>query len=130
MDSLLTKASAEPGRFARTIGILRNYRWRQLALRFSNVLKNRIAGNRVIGNLKDYDSFATHPISQETLGLAKILMEDAELNPNFALCDVGASRFTFLNTTAELQSPNNWDEHLRNQTHLWRFQFHYHEFLL
>jgi len=120
--SLKTKAS-------RVLQIFQHYDLLRIARRGANTIPGKLFPKQLVGAL---------PVSDSALGenanadrLAKIVSDFAAKHPSHQKCDLDTGKFTLLNHSVDLGHPQQWETSLlQKQPHLWRFQLHYHEFLL
>lgn len=120
---------ADSGKIDRSIELLRHYNWLQIARRGTNLLKQRLTGSAKI-----------HPAAVNVVGisgdlkitkLAKLIIEHRANNPSHLKVDLEQGRFVLMNHAVNVYNGGQLQpQELNQQTHLWRFQFHYHEFLL
>ena len=114
----------------RVFDIVRNYRWSQLARRSLELVWGRFNRNKAI-NQASVESNVALKIDAPHIDLALVATSERGKHATHTLCDLHSGRLVLLNKAATVWCGNRFDTGLIDaQTHLWRFQFHYHEFLL
>ena len=120
--SLTTKAS-------RVLQIFQHYNLLRIARRGANTIPRKLFPNRLIGTFPVVDCVLRK--NEQTNRLAKLVSDFAAKHPSHSKCVLDAGSYTLLNHSVDLGHPQQWEKSLlQKQPHLWRFQLHYHEFLL
>lgn len=126
---LQRQSDAAASKLNRTMTVLRYYGWVQIARRATSVIRRRLIPSQRIDSA---------PVAGVTLNpaeliqhLAHSIIEHRKNHPSHVQVDLESGHFVLLNHAVKLYDRNGFNNHmLLQQTHLWRFQFHYHEFLL
>ncbi len=116
-------------RLKRAVGVLGHYSWRQIARRGWSQLRRQIADERVI-DVPPAPAGLRLEIPDAAREVARIVVDDWSGSKYFYRGDLSSGRLMLLNREAELGWPINWMRNLDDLPHLWRFQLHYHEYLL
>ena len=126
-DSLVNQPVSLWRKLDRWVQVARYYRWKQIALRAKNVIKNKLVGNRSVGAIADCGNskLLEHPPICE---LAKTIIGSHNNHVSHVQNDVISGKLFLLNELHNVGWPLQWD--ITEASHLWRFQLHYHEFLL
>lgn len=112
---------------ARMVQLLRYYDSRQILRRGFNVLGRKLNPGKHIGQIQS--AGGRLQVSEHVTALASRIVEMQSDHPSHTQCDIASGKYVMLNDSISL--PSGFDSSLLNQkSHLWRFQFHYHEFLL
>ena len=120
--SITTKAG-------RVLQIFQHYDLLRIARRGANTIPRKLFPNQLIGSLPVLDCALRE--NGNANRLAKIVSDFATEHPSHKKCDLDTGIFTLLNHSVDLGNPQQWETSLlHKQPHLWRFQLHYHEFLL
>jgi len=116
------------GKIKRATQILQHYQLSKIARRGTRVLQRRLQPGKCVGQLES---------SSPRLNQSKLVTELAIQivghhadHPSHTQCDIDQGKFVLLNHLVEAKNCRPSADVLRGQTHLWRFQFHYQEFLL
>ena len=116
-------------KIGRLFQVLQRYPWVQIGRRSINVVRSKIQPNRFVGEIRS--SVARIKENPPAAELAKLVISMRSDHPSHCRCDLPAGNFVLLNKQVDLGHTGSFDsDQLLAQTHLWRFQFHYHEFLL
>ena len=125
---LQQQSDAAASKIGRTMDILRYYNWLQIARRATNLVKKRLAPSKKIQPLAV--TAASLRADKNVAKLAHLIIEQSAEHPSHVQVDLDQGRFVLLNHTVDLYDQGVLqNQTLNQQTHLWRFQFHYHEFL-
>ena len=115
------------GKAGRLGQMLRHYDSRQILLRGFNVLVRKLQPGKLVGQVRS-DGGALKD-NEKVKTLADSIVQFQSGHPSHSQCDIGAGRYVMLNDSISMS--DGFDQGLLSQkSHLWRFQFHYHEFLL
>jgi len=125
--SELVASSPWTTKLDRYLQIVRYYRWKQVALRAKNVLSKKLVPDRVIGRIENCDS-ATLVNCESFTNLAVATIADNRDHISHTQNDLTRGRLVLLNESFDVGWPIKWD--VEEPSHLWRFQLHYHEYLL
>ena len=114
---------------SRTLDVLRHYNWLQIARRATNLLKARLTRSKRI-HLAPVATVRIRSNERVEL-LAHLIIDHRANHSSHTQVDLGRGRFVLMNHAVDLYDNSVLqNQALNRQTHLWRFQFHYHEFLL
>ena len=115
------------GKASRLTQVLRHYDSIQILRRGLNVLGAKLQPGKRVGQIQ---SDAGELKNSENLStLAKGIVEMQSDHPSHSQCDIASGKYVMLNEPISM--PRGFNPTVLNQqSHLWRFQFHYHEFLL
>lgn len=127
---LLPPVGLLPLPFDRIWQVLRHYRWSQLARRGWKQVHRRFAGSKLISLPRPTGRAKPR---ERSVGLASLA--DVQIRwrceRRRQICDLTTGSVTLMNERRELGSPLAWKRADSPDTpQLWRFQLHYHEFLL
>ena len=126
---LQQQSDAAASNISRTMDVLRYYSWLQIARRATNLVKKRLAPSKKIQPVSVI-SASIRP-SANVAKLARLIIDHRANHPSHVQVDLDRGRFVLLNHAVDLYDADVLKtQKLNQQTHLWRFQFHYHEFLL
>lgn len=115
------------GKVDRVAQLVRHYDSRQILLRAANLLGRKLRPGKRVGSVESDDGRLTE--SENVALLAGRIVEMQSDHPSHSQCDIESGTFVMLNES--ILMPGRFDsEMLKQKSHLWRFQFHYHEFLL
>lgn len=133
LEALAWNAANKPAtlgvKLDRCLQVARHYNWVRIARRGMNTVPAKVFSNRRIGTAQEIDC-DLRP-SDRIEQLAKITARYAAKHPSHQQCELARGTFVLLNHRAALGTPKTWDRStLGDQAHLWRFQLHYHEYLL
>ena len=132
LDELALELARKPvgvsGKFGRAAQIFQHYQLSQIARRVIRVGQRKMQPNKCVGDWEPSNVQLNH--SAQVSELAKIVVANSSQHPCHTRCDVDNGTYVLLNHELQSESRLPTEELLRSQTHLWRFQFHYHEFLL
>lgn len=134
LDELAFRIASQPvglsGKLGRAIQILQHYQLSQIARRLIRIGQRKLQPNRCVGNWKSSTVRLNH--SPSVFRLAKIIVESSLEHPSHVRSDLSKGKFVLLNHELQTGEDNQLpaEQSLQEQTHLWRFQYHYHEFLL
>ena len=117
------------GQLGRTTQILRHYNLAQVGRRALNIAVRRLNRKKKVGSAKGLNS-ADLKTSQIVSKLAQLVVNNCREHPSHSRCNLGRGSFVLLNHEVQASGFRMSQNLLLAQTHLWRFQFHYHEFLL
>ena len=117
-------------KMSRTVQMLRHYDSIQILRRVRNVLAGKLQPRKRIGHIQS--DLGRLKGSGKISALADCIIEMNADHPSHGQCDITAGRYVMLNEPISMPIfQEGFDsEALNQQSHLWRFQFHYHEFLL
>jgi len=132
LDQLALSNASAPVTLAvkveRLLQILKHYRITQIGRRICKILSNRVYGRRCVGKLQvQAVSLKSSPNLE---ALAEAIVSHHSEHPSHSKSDLATGNIVLLNHGVEFNSARYSEEILNSQSHLWRFQFHYHEFLL
>ncbi|MGI9517346.1 MAG: heparinase II/III domain-containing protein [Pirellulaceae bacterium] len=114
----------------RAVQIGRHYRWTQLARRGVNVLQQRRAGDRPIGEIAVPDQISIRS-DDNFRRVAAIVTRSYQNHGSHSQGDLPAGRLVLLREAVDLGWPIQWKLSQQNDlSHLWRFQLQYHEYLM
>ena len=116
------------GKIGRVIQIFQHYQLSQIARRGIRVAQRRLQPGKSVGLWTR--SGASLNGSQSVTELANQIVSHHANHPSHAQCDIERGIFVLLNHSVDAKTCRPSADVLLRQTHLWRFQFHYHEFLL
>lgn len=126
---LQQQSDAAASRISRTMDVLRYYNWLQIARRATNLVKKRLAPAKKIQPVS-VTAASIRP-DKDVAKLAGLIIDQRAIHPSHVQVDLEQGRFVLLNHAVDLYNDGALQmQKLNRQTHLWRFQFHYHEFLL
>lgn len=126
----MAKSKGPVTRLKRAIQIGQHYRWSQIARRGVSVLRSRLMSGKAIGEITCPGNLTFQPTDQTVLA-ARIMIESHRHHISHQQGDLSAGQLVLLNHAAHIGWPLNWKaDVIAKQTHLWRFQLHYHEYLL
>lgn len=115
-------------RVTRAYQIARHYSWTKLVRRGFNIAAKRLSPRLVF--LREPEELPQLPTPPEVWRQAATLIGlDHRRRSSFRQTDLTEGSFCLLNQRVNLGKRPNWSTAL-NQSHLWRFQLQYHEFLL
>ena len=117
------------GKFGRTTQILKHYNLGQVARRALNIGVRRLNRKKTVGQATSSGS-ATLKTSRVVSELSQLVVNNRLEHPSHSRCDLGSGIFVLLNHEVQGGEFRLSQNILKTQTHLWQFQFHYHEFLL
>ncbi len=112
--------------------ILRYYSWQRLAIRGSKLVLQKLSSSQTqLPSINSIESasYSGSARSETLRRCIQIIAQDHGQRPGQRSTDVAQGIFRLLNHEVNLGRPILWDQADRT-THLWRFQFQYHEFLL
>lgn len=107
--------------------LLRHYDSLQILRRGSNLLVRKFQPKKRVGKVASEGG----QLKENSLAnsVADCVVEMLAAHPSHQQCDLSIGQFSMLNDLVSI--PDGYDPNVLNQkSHLWRFQFHYHEFLL
>ena len=133
LEALAWKNSGSPAslktKAGRALQIFQHYNLLRIARRGANTVPRKLFPNKLIGPLPALNCALRG--NEDAVRLAKIVSDHATQHPSHKKCDLNLGTFTLLNHSVDLGNPEQWERSLlHEQPHLWRFQLHYHEFLL
>ena len=107
--------------------VLRHYDSIQILRRGSNLLARKFQPGKRVGKIaSDGGQLKENSLADSVANCVIKMLGD---HPSHQQCDLSVNEFSMLNDSVSI--PNGFDTDILNQkSHLWRFQFHYHEFLL
>jgi uncharacterized heparinase superfamily protein len=109
----------------------RHYRWSQMARRGIKVLRRCWPGQQSIGSSAGSAVAGAREDLSALRELSAVIVGDRRRLPSERRSDLAAGSIDLLNVRLELGNPLDWTFRNHNRpSHLWRFQLHYHEFLL
>lgn len=115
-------------RLHRLVQLLRYYDKVKIARRGINVLSKKLRPGKKVGRFADEDaSLREQPVVKK---LAKRIVSGQKGHPSHSRCDPANGCFVMLNKRVKFSSGFFDKKALAAQTHLWRFQYHYHEHLM
>jgi uncharacterized heparinase superfamily protein len=123
-----SRTSAVTDCVTRAYQIARHYSWTKLVRRGLNVAAKRFSRRHILlPEPEDLPRLPTPPeVWQKTAALVAV---DHQQRSSFGQTDVATGLFCLLNQQIKLGNPPNWSAAAK-ESHLWRFQLQYHEFLL
>ncbi len=118
------------GKLSRTVQMLRHYDSVQILRRGLNVLDRKLRPDKRVGHIRS--DVGQIRGGEKVSSLADCIIENNADHPSHGQCDLAAGRYVMLNEPILMPVfEQGFDaEVLNRQSHLWRFQFQYHEFLL
>ena len=114
-------------KISRLSQLLRHYDSIQILRRGSNLLARKFQPGKRVGKIASNGG----QLKENSLAnsIADCIIKTLGNHPSHQQCDLSTGQFSMLNDSVSM--PNGFDTDILNQkSHLWRFQFHYHEFLL
>ncbi len=115
------------GKVGRLSQVLRHYDSVQIFRRGCNLLAKKLQPGKMVGKISSDNGKLT--VNSLAGSVATCIVEALSDHPSHKQCDLSTGMFTMLCDAVSM--PNGFDPTVLNQqSHLWRFQFHYHEFLL
>lgn len=110
------------------VQLLRHYDKVQIARRGINLLRKKLQPGRRVGECEFVQAALNdRPIVKQ---LANRIISGQRDHPSHSHCDPVGGRFVLLNKAVDFTSDPFDRQTLSAQTHLWRFQYHYHEHLM
>ena len=114
---------------SRTVQMLRHYDLIQILRRGLNVLTGKLQPGKRVGHVQSDGGRLKG--GEKVIALADCIVEMNSDHPSHGQCDIAAGKYVMLNEPISMSIfQEGFDAALNQQSHLWRFQFHYHEFLL
>ena len=127
-DRLVREPVSMVARIGRTMSIVRHYRWEQIARRGWNVSRARLWRRATIRTLNVEQMPKLRQMSRAAI-LANVLLQHRDEGAREPADSLRQGRLRRLNQEVHVGWPIDWT--VADQlSHLWRFQLHYHEFLL
>ena len=114
-------------KISRLSQLLRHYDSIQILRRGSNLLARKFQPGKRVGKIASNGG----QLKENSLAnsIADCIIKTLGNHPSHQQCDLSTGQFSMLNDSVSM--PNGFDPNVLNQkSHLWRFQFNYHEFLL
>ena len=114
-------------KISRLSQLLRHYDSIQILRRGSNLLARKFQPGKQVGKIASNGG----QLKENSLAnsIADCIIKTLGNHPSHQQCDLSTGQFSMLNDSVSM--PNGFDPNILNQkSHLWRFQFNYHEFLL
>ena len=108
--------------------VLSHYSLPQMARRLKNLIRQRLQPNRLVGPVL-VEPAEIKSIERVNDFAGRVIGQNAN-HPSHGGCDLSTGQFMMLSHLVALPKNIFNPSVLNQQTHLWRFQFHYHEFLL
>ena len=109
--------------------ILKHYNKAQILRRLVNLVRGRLRSSDRVGLFESVD--VEFVPCESLVALSQIVFRYRSDHPSHNECDLEDGLFKLLELKQPLFPAGRFDAELfQQQTHLWRFQFHYHEFLL
>jgi uncharacterized heparinase superfamily protein len=122
------RTSAVTDRLTRAYQIARHYSWTKLVRRGLNVAAKRVSRRHIL--LPEPEKLPCLPTPPEVWQkAAAVVAVDHQQRASFGQTDIATGLFCLLNRQIKLGNPPNWSSAAK-ESHLWRFQLQYHEFLL
>ena len=133
LEELAWEISGQPvgvgTRLKRVVEVLAHYDKVQILRRVTNLAKGRFTSNATVGAIQDVD--AQFVAGEKLQSLARIVLDHRKAHPCHRRCDLENGEFDLLHRRVQLFDGENFDfDAFLNQSHLWRFQFHYHDYLM
>ena len=115
-------------RVSRALQIAKHYSWLQMARRVVHVITRKCATRSYpLRNPRLLTILPPTPATWQ--GIFDIVANKPEIDRKAKFAELKSGTFRLLNREVNLGNPIDWDRALQ-ETHLWRFQLQYHEFLL
>lgn len=117
-------------RLERMIQVARHYRWRQIARRGWKLARQKIRGAGRIGPIRPTSKVCIR--KTDALTAAQVILPSYRHHISHGRSDVAGGRIVLLGEERQLGNPMQWSAWSDEDapSHLWRFQLHYHEYLL
>jgi uncharacterized heparinase superfamily protein len=118
-------------RLERWFSILRYYRWNQLIARGANHIQRQFRRNAPVGAIRAKTLELHHP-SWKLLGdLAELVVSSQNAHISHRHADLATGKVVLLCEAHERSSESvRQHDDLSRRSHLWRFHWHYHEYLI
>ncbi len=115
----------------KTVAILKHYPWAKIAKRGVRTCIAKLNSGKKIGAIAVPNSKPKLKLSDKLNQLAKLISGSFQDHPFHTQTNIESGSFCLLNQSVDLSNPTDWAGMAsRAPSHLWRFHFHYHEYLL
>jgi uncharacterized heparinase superfamily protein len=136
LETLANQMASRPvsrlQRLDRWLQLLKAFRASQIARRARSLIHRRLRPQAVVGARQPPADLRLHQFTAQQQAAARIVLADYAGHLSHSQSRFTDGKLTLLNETKSVGWPIDWlrFEHDGSITHLWRFQLHYHEYLL
>ncbi|MDG1873844.1 MAG: alginate lyase family protein [Mariniblastus sp.] len=126
-NELVVSAQGSRKKLERMFQITRYYRWSQIAIRFRKIVLGKLSAQKFIGEIPVGGETALNKVANVAT-IADVIVRYHRDHISHRQNNVGTGELVLLNQKHKIGWPYDWTG--AGASHLWRFQLHYHEFLL
>ncbi len=126
-NELVIRSQGKRKKLERLFQIARYYRWSQIVMRIRKVLLGKLSANKFVGEIAVSEAMRLNE-SSDAAKIANIIVRYHRDHISHRLNNVETGELVLLNQKYHIGWPYDWTG--AGASHLWRFQLHYHEFLL